>query len=355
MPTPSVTPTSQVSPVILSVSRSTDIPAFYAEWFMNRLREGYAVWYNPFNRQPMRVSFDRVKFIVFWSKNPAPLLPHLPELDRRGIRYYFQFTLNDYEKEGFEPKVPPLSQRIATFKQLSALIGKERVIWRFDPLILAPGTTPRQLLTRIWHLGNQLRGCTDKLVFSFADVLAYRKVQQNLIRDTACFNKENVTSAEPSPTQQQELVEGLVKLRDHWHAEGWQLTLATCAEQIDLDTYGIAHNRCIDSELIARLWHNAPELLYYLHTGKLPEPDLFGNIPPLPATAKPLKDKGQRHACGCIPSKDIGMYNTCPHLCAYCYANASRSTVLTNHLRHDPAAPSLIPPDAGATFTPENQ
>ena len=149
MPTPSVTPTSQVSPVILSVSRSTDIPAFYAEWFMNRLREGYAVWYNPFNRQPMRVSFDRVKFIVFWSKNPAPLLPHLPELDRRGIRYYFQFTLNDYEKEGFEPNVPPLTQRIATFLQLSARLGKERVIWRFDPLILSPGTTPRQLLTRI--------------------------------------------------------------------------------------------------------------------------------------------------------------------------------------------------------------
>ena len=355
MPTPSVTPTSQVSPVILSVSRSTDIPAFYAEWFMNRLREGYAVWYNPFNRQPMRVSFDRVKFIVFWSKTPAPLLPHLPELDRRGIRYYFQFTLNDYEKEGFEPNVPPLTQRIATFLQLSARLGKERVIWRFDPLILSPGTTPRQLLTRIWHLGNQLRGCTDKLVFSFADVLAYRKVQQNLLRDTACFTKENVTSAEPSPAQQQELVEGLVKLRDHWHAEGWQLTLATCAEQIDLDAYGIAHNRCIDSELIARLWHNDPELLYYLHTGKLPEPDLFGNIPPLPATAKPLKDKGQRHACGCIPSKDIGMYNTCPHLCAYCYANASRATILANHLRHNPAAPSLIPPDADTTFTPENQ
>ena len=213
----------------------------------------------------------------------------------------------------------------------------------------------RQLLTRIWHLGNQLRGCTDKLVFSFADVLAYRKVQQNLLRDTACFTKENVTSAEPSPAQQQELVEGLVKLRDHWHAEGWQLTLATCAEQIDLDAYGIAHNRCIDSELIARLWHNDPELLYYLHTGKLPEPDLFGNIPPLPATAKPLKDKGQRHACGCIPSKDIGMYNTCPHLCAYCYANASRATILANHLRHNPAAPSLIPPDADTTFTPENQ
>ena len=98
------------APVILSVSRSTDIPAFYAEWFVNRLREGYAVWYNPFNQRPMRVSFERVKVIVFWTKNPAPLIPYLSELDRRGVHYYFQFTLNDYEREGFESRVPHVSE-----------------------------------------------------------------------------------------------------------------------------------------------------------------------------------------------------------------------------------------------------
>ena len=197
------------APVILSVSRSTDIPAFYAEWFVNRLREGYAVWYNPFNQKPMRVSFERVKVIVFWTKNPAPLIPYLSELDRRGVHYYFQFTLNDYEWEGFESRVPPLDQRIDTFRQLSDLLGKERIIWRFDPLLLAPGLSPRQLLARIWRLGNRLQGSTDKLVFSFVDVLAYRKVQQNLLRETACFTPENIASAEPSETQRIALAEGL--------------------------------------------------------------------------------------------------------------------------------------------------
>ena len=331
------------APVILSVSRSTDIPAFYAEWFVNRLREGYAVWYNPFNQRPMRVSFERVKVIVFWTKNPAPLIPYLSELDRRGVHYYFQFTLNDYEREGFESRVPSLDQRIDTFRQLSGLLGKERVIWRFDPMLLAPGLSPRQLLARIWRLGNRLQGSTDKLVFSFVDVLAYRKVQQNLLRETACFTPENIASAEPSEAQRIALAEGLAKCRDAWHNAGWDLTLATCAEGIDLDKYAIAHNRCIDGDLIERLWHDDRPLVHYLHTGKLPEPTLFDDPIPLPPASKKLKDKGQRPACGCIASKDIGMYNTCPHLCAYCYANSSRAVVLTNHARHDPASPSLIP------------
>ena len=334
---------SQIAPVILSASRSTDIPAFYAEWFMNRLNAGYALWRNPFNQKTMYVNFERVKAIVFWTKNPAPLIPHLPELDRRGIHYYFQFTLNDYEPEGFEPNVPPLAERIDTFRRLSALLGKERVIWRFDPLILTPRLTPRDLLTRIWRIGNRLKGCTDKLVFSFVDVRAYRKVQQNLLRETACFTPENIASAEPSETQRIALAEGLAKCRDAWHNAGWDLTLATCAEGIDLDKYAIAHNRCIDGDLIERLWHDDRPLVHYLRTGKLPEPTLFDDPVPLLPASKKLKDKGQRPACGCIASKDIGMYNTCPHLCTYCYANSSRAVVLANHARHAPAAPSLIP------------
>ena len=129
------------APVIISASRSTDIPAFYAKWFFNRLAKGYCVWYNPFNQQPMYVSFKKCKVVVFWTKNPAPIIPYLPELDKRGIHYYFQVTLNDYEQEGFEPNVPSVKSRIATFRLLSELIGKERVIWRFDPLIVTPQLT----------------------------------------------------------------------------------------------------------------------------------------------------------------------------------------------------------------------
>lgn len=330
------------APVIISASRSTDIPAFYAKWFFNRLDKGYCVWMNPFNRQKMYVSFKRCKVVVFWTKNPEPILPYLSELDKRGIHYYFQVTLNDYVREGFEPNVPSVERRIETFRKLSEQIGHERVIWRFDPLILTPSITPRSLLNRIWKIGNQLKGYTDKLVFSFVDVKAYRKVQNNLIKETSCFTKENVETAELNEAQRQEVVEGLVKLREIWRAEGWNLTLATCAEEIDLEGYCIEHNRCIDGELMERLWGEDKELVYYLHTGKLPEPDLFGEMPPILIERKNLKDKGQRKVCGCMVSKDIGMYDTCRHFCVYCYANTSKECVLRNKARYSDESESLI-------------
>lgn len=331
-----------LAPIIISASRSTDIPAFYPKWFFNRLAKGYCVWYNPFNRQKMYVSFARCKVIVFWTKNPKPILPYLHELDEQGIHYYFQVTLNDYTAEGFEPNVPSVEERIRTFRELSEKIGHERMIWRFDPLILTPNITPRTLLNRIWKIGNQLKGYTNKLVFSFVDVKAYRKVQSNLVKETSCFTKENVEDAEAKEWQQQVLAEGLAKLRDDWASEGWNIRLATCAENIDLAAYGIEHNRCIDGELMERVFGNDKELVYYLHTGKLPEPDLFGALPDIPAGKKNLKDKGQRKVCGCMMSKDIGMYDTCQHFCVYCYANTSRECVQRNALRHSDGSESLI-------------
>lgn len=330
------------APVIISASRSTDISAFYPKWFFNRLKKGYCVWYNPFNRQKMYVSFARCRVIVFWTKNPKPILPYLHELDERGIHYYFQVTLNDYVDEGFEPNVPSVEERIKTFRELSERIGHERVIWRFDPLMITPTLTPRALLSRIWKIGNRLKGYTDKLVFSFVDVKAYRKVQNNLVKETDCFTKENVEQAEMNEAQRQEMVEGLVKLRGAWASEGWDIKLATCAEDIDLGKYGIEHNRCIDGELMERVFADDKELVYYLHTGKWPEPDLFGEIPDIPAERKNLKDKGQRKVCGCMVSKDIGMYDTCRHFCVYCYANTSKECVLRNAARHSDESESLI-------------
>ena len=329
------------APIIISASRSTDIPAFYAKWFFNRLAKGYCAWYNPFNQQKMYISFKNCKVIVFWTKNPKPILPYLHILDKMGIHYYFQVTLNDYVNEGFEPNVASVEERVETFKQLSQMIGKERVIWRFDPLIVTPNLTARQLLTKVFHVGNQLKGYTDKLVFSFIDVKAYRKVQNNLIKETPYYTRETVESAEPSGSYLTELVEGLAKLREHWKEEGWNLTLATCGESIDLDRYGIEHNRCIDGELMEKLFVDDKELIYYLHTGKLPEPDLFGGIPEIPLERKNLKDKGQRKVCGCMISKDIGMYNTCRHFCVYCYANTSKDVVLKNFEQHSDDSESL--------------
>lgn len=330
------------APVIISASRSTDIPAFYAKWFFNRLAKGYCVWYNPFNQQPMYISFKNCKVIVFWSKNPEPIIPYLPELDKRGIHYYFQVTINDYVQEGFEPNVPPVAERIETFKKLSQLIGKEKVIWRFDPLIVTPQLAPRMLLTRIWHIGNELKGFTDKLVFSFVDVKAYRKVQNNLIKETTFFTKEDVDKAEMSDAQRMEIVDGLVKLREIWKQKGWNLQMATCAEDLELAQFEIEHNCCIDGELMKRIFADDKELVYYLHTGRLPERDMFGEIPPIPEKTKNLKDKGQRKICGCMISKDIGMYNTCRHFCVYCYANTSKEAVLKNMDKHNDESESII-------------
>lgn len=332
-----------IAPVIISASRSTDIPAFYAKWFFNRLAKGYCVWYNPFNRKPMYISFKNTKAIVFWTKNPKPILPYLHELDERGIHYYFQVTLNDYVSEGFEPNVPSVENRVETFKRLSEMIGKEKVIWRFDPLIITPQITPRDLLGRIWKIGNRLKGYTDKLVFSFVDVLAYKKVQSNLVKETQSFNKDNVCSAEMTQEQRTEIVEGLVKLREAWRNQGWGLTLATCAEDIDLEGYGIEHNRCIDGELMKRIFAEDEELVYYLNTGYLPERDMFGQLVPRKLKdANGMKDKGQRKVCGCMISKDIGMYNTCSHFCVYCYANTNRECVLNNKKKHNENSESII-------------
>ena len=330
------------APVIISASRSTDIPAFYAKWFFNRLAKGYCAWYNPFNQQKMYISFKNCKVVVFWTKNPKPILPYLHELDERGIHYYFQVTLNDYVKEAFEPNVSSVEERVETFKKLSSLIGKEKVIWRFDPLIITPNIGPRELLTRIWNIGNKLKGYTDKLVFSFVDVKAYRKVQNNLVKETTLFTKEDVENAEANHAQRIEIVEGLKKIREAWHKEGWNVEIATFAEDIDLHAYDIEHNRCVDGELMKRIFADDKELVYYLHTLKWPEKDMFGEIPPIPQKTKNVKDTGQRKICGCMVSKDIGMYNTCRHFCVYCYANTSKELVLKNAQRHNDYSESII-------------
>ena len=329
------------APIIISASRSTDIPAFYAKWFVNRLKAGYVVWYNPFNQQPIHISFKNTKVVVFWSKNPKSLIPYLNELDERGIHYYFQFTLNDYEKEGFEPNVPPLNERIETFKTLSNQIGKEKVIWRFDPLIVTSQLSPRDLLKKIWNIGNQIKSYTDKLVFSFIDINAYRKVQLNLLKETNFFSKENIDNSEFTKGQITEIAEGLVKIRERWKSEEWIISLATCAEQIDLEQYGIEHNRCIDDELMKQIFSDDIDLQYYLSFGKLPQKNtLF--IDEIPTKQINLKDKGQRKVCGCMISKDIGMYNTCPHHCVYCYANTSKEIVKNNMSLHSDNSESIL-------------
>ena len=168
------------TPEIVSASRSTDIPAFYADWFFDRLKKGYSAWTNPFNGVKSYVSYGRTRFIVFWSKNPEKLIPHLDYLKERGINCYIQYTLNDYDNERLEKGVPKVADRIQTFQKLVSILGKGRVIWRFDPLLLTDTIDITLLLKKIEGIAEQLVGYTEKLVFSFADILAYRKVKANM-------------------------------------------------------------------------------------------------------------------------------------------------------------------------------
>jgi DNA repair photolyase len=308
------------APIIISASRSTDIPAFYSDWFIKRLEKGYIKWINPFNNVSLYVTFDKTRLFVFWSKNPKPMLKYLDFLNEKKYNYYFQFTLNDYDKEKLEPRVPNVQSRIETFQQLSERIGKEKVIWRFDPLILTDKIGIDELLRKVENIGNQLKNHTGKIVFSFADIKIYKKVQNNLRNNSIIYQEFNERTMN-------EFAMGLQSLNNNWNFE-----LATCAEQIPLEKYGIKHNKCVDDDLVIKLFSQDKALMDFLGV-KIAPADIFNSTPSITKT-RDNKDKGQRQFCGCIISKDIGEYNTCPHLCEYCYANFSKQIALKNWELH---------------------
>lgn len=324
------------APVIISASRSTDIPAFYADWFFHRLEKGYSAWTNPFNGVKSFVSYKNTRFIVFWSKNPKPLIPYLKALREKGIRCYIQYTLNDYEQEGLETGVPSLEDRIRTFKSLVAILGKGAVIWRFDPLLLTDRITIDDLISKINAIGRQLADYTEKLVFSFADIVSYRKVKTNL-------ETNGINYLDWSECQMKEFVQ---KLAEANRRNGWNFDLCTCGEKPIFKEFGVQPNHCVDDNLMIRLSYDDKTLMDFLGVTVCDSHDsLFGPIE-IPSDAiilpngqyaiksKNNKDKGQRKLCGCMVSKDIGEYNTCAHLCEYCYANTSKSIACANLKRH---------------------
>ena len=276
--------------LIISASRATDLPAFHAKWFMDRLKAGYCVWHNPFNKnQSTVVSFEQTKVFVFWSKNPVPLMPHLKEIEDKGYQFYFQYTLNDYEADHLEPRLPPLAKRLDTFKKLSERLGKHRVIWRFDPIILGDSISVESILERINHLGEALHPYTEKLVFSYVDM--YRKTQGSL-------NRIDPSLRAPTPLEMRQLAQGIKDMNESW---GTPLHLATCAEEIDLTDLGILKNKCVDDELVLRLCPNDPDLEALFHKKPKQQTQLSLFMDTTPSTTK---DTGQRKPCGCVKSKD---------------------------------------------------
>lgn len=303
-----------IAPVIVSASRSTDIPAFYGDWFVERLRRKHAAWVNPWNGKVQYVSFAKTRAIVFWSKNPGPFLGKIHDVLEMGYSVSFLYTLNDYRQESLEPRVPPLSERVRTFARLSSVLGPSRVTWRYDPLLLSGSLSADELLSRIESIGSSVHRYTRRLVVSFVDIAKYPRVRRLL----AWSGHPDVR--EFSPREVDLFCGGLADI-----ASGWDLEIYACGEERDLSMFGIRRGECISAKHLASAFPGDRQLLSFL------APALEGGST---TGAGPLKDPGQRRECGCVASKDIGRYSTCMHACAYCYANASPAEVRRNWERH---------------------
>lgn len=282
--------------MIISASRRTDIPGYYMPWFMNRIKDGYAVMQNPMNAgQYFRIPLtsDVVDCIVFWTKDPLPAIKWLPALEEMGYPFYFQFTLTPYGK-ALEKNLRPKMEIEDTFLKLSGMIGKEKIVWRYDPVIL------KDELTVSWHkkeflrMCQRLEGAADTVTISFVDL--YPKLRTKALR---AISKDEM---------------GEIGAFMGETAKRFGMRAVACCEGMDLTAYGIEKAACIDQRKIEKI---------------------FGcslNIP---------KDRNQRANCGCCQSVDIWAYNTCLNGCVYCYANTGDAAAAIRYDLHDPMGEML--------------
>jgi hypothetical protein len=295
-----------VIPTIISASRRTDIPAFYPEWFMNRIRAGYAAWVNPFGgrRQGISLAPEDVAAIVFWSKNFAPLVPHLDELDRRGYRLAFQFTITGLPSV-FEPGVPEAPGMIDVARALARRYGADAVLWRYDPILISELTSPQWHIHRFRELTEALEGATRRCYFNFPTM--YAKVARNLER----LRRETAVVWHDVPTAERiNLAQRLAGIAGEHCIE-----MHSCCGDYLVGGL-IKKASCIDGDLLRRLY---------------------------PDKVPPVEGQPSRKECGCYESRDIGAYDTCPHGCVYCYANANKEAAAKRWADHDSARDSLRP------------
>jgi hypothetical protein len=291
--------------MIISASRRTDIPAFYSEWMIRRIREGFCTVPNPFNwDQVSRISLhpEDVDVVVFWTRNPRPLMRYLPELDARGFRYYFQVTILGYPRD-IDPMSPGIAAAIKSFRELSERLGPSRVIWRYDPILFSGLTPPVFHREQFGTLCESLKDSTRRCVVSIMD--RYRKIERRM-RDL----EEAVGQRECDGDEFGTLMRDLAA-----RAAASGMEIVSCAEEIDLVPFGIRPGKCVDDQVIA---------------------EAFG------VNVEATKDPAQRKACGCILSRDVGMYDSCMYGCRYCYATKSFELAKANFEKHDPNSPSLL-------------
>ena len=287
--------------MILSVSRRTDIPAFYSKWFINRINEGFLYVVNPFNRKQIskiELNLNTIDCFVFWTKDPKPMMSSLNVLDSKGFKYYFQFTLNSYGKD-IEKGTRKKTKIIKTFIDLSKKIGKEKVIWRYDPILINDYYSKEYHYKWFEEICKRLNGYTEKCVISFLDL--YEKTKRNT-KDLSLY--------EIKKEDMYEIGRNLANI-----AKKYNIIIETCSEDIDLLNCGIKKGKCIDDKLISKI---------------------------LNTELKVNKDDTQRKECGCVKSIDIGSYNTCKHYCSYCYANFNYKMVEENSKNYDEKSPLLV-------------
>lgn len=286
--------------MIISASRRTDIPTYYSEWFYNRIREGFVYVRNPMNPHQVSkipLSPDVVDGIVFWTKNPIPMMNRLCELD--NYIYYFQFTITPYGRD-VEPNIPSKNDVIIpAFQELSRTLGKERVIWRYDPILLNERYSLDYHVRSFEALANRLAGYAETCTVSFLDF--YKSILKNT---------SSLKIYDADMEQKELLMDKFAEI-----AKSAGIEINTCAEKIDFSKFGIHHARCIDKERLERIGGFRLNL---------------------------EKDKSQRTECGCVASIDIGAYSTCRNGCLYCYANHSQKSVSQNFAQHDPNSPLLF-------------
>lgn len=285
--------------MILSVSRRTDIPSYYTDWFFNRIKDGFVCVRNPMNpKQVSKISLspEVVDGIVFWTKNPEPMIPRLGEL--KGYPFYFQFSLTCYGQD-IESNIPHKKEHmIPVFQRLSKQVGRKRVIWRYDPILFTDKYTVAYHLKAFAQIAEALEGYTDRCIISFVDTYAKNSKAMQMLGVW-----------ELQGEQLRAFAAQLSEIAGRHH-----MSVATCAEAVELEDLGIGHSSCIDKELLEEIIGCRLEL---------------------------SKDKNQRKECGCVESVDIGTYNTCRNGCKYCYANHSISSLEKNCRLYDVNSPIL--------------
>ena len=284
--------------MIINTGGRTDTVQYYSDWLLRRFAEGYVLSRNPlFPDKVTRYELtpDKVDCVIFCSKNYKPILPRLREITDR-FPAYFYYTITAYGKD-VEPGVPSIEESIETLKELSALVGKERVAWRYDPVLLTREYTIRRHLDTFPWMARELAPYIDRCIFSFVEM--YKKLETNM--------PEIIPMSE---TEREALARGLGAA-----AAKLGMVIQTCGTNGDYTRYGIQASGCITLSILGKANHME-----------------FRN----------LKHKGMREGCHCMESRDIGAYDTCLNGCKYCYANKNPRKAFENYEYHDPASPLLL-------------